>query len=333
MKAMILAAGEGTRLRPLTLATPKPMIPVVGRPLLAWTLDWLSSQGVTEAAINLYHRPQSIPDFFGDTYANLQLRYYYEDTLRGTAGGVKGAAEFLADAPFFVIYGDNLLSADLRRLAEFHASHGGAATVALFDHPNPSAAGIVGLESDGRITRFVEKPAPDQIFSRQANAGVYVLNPSVLDTIPANAFSDFGRDIFPALLMQGARLYGTPLGGYIQDTGTPESYRQACWDALAGRVGTQFADSSLWLGPGADIHPSAVLKGRNILGARAVVGAGATLTDCIAWDDAQIGQGAHLSEAIIGSHAQVSAGSRVPPGTLLAAHQHFNSELSAGHTL
>ncbi len=325
MKAMILAAGEGTRLRPLTLSTPKPMIPLVGKPLLAWTLEWLAAQGITDAAINLYYRPQSIPDFFGDTYAGINLRYCYEDTLRGTAGGVQGAADFLQDGPFFVIYGDNLLSADLRRLMDFHISRGGAATVALFQHPNPSAAGIVGLAPDGRITRFVEKPPPDQIFSPLANAGVYVLDPSVLETIPANTASDFGRDIFPSLLAQGARLYGTLLGGYIQDTGTPDSYRQACWDALAGRVGTHFADDTLWLGPGAQVHPSAVLSGRNILGANVSVGAEASLTNCILWDDAQIGDGAQLSHAIVGSRAHVGAGSIVPPGTLLAQGQHFDA--------
>jgi len=321
---MILAAGEGTRLRPLTLSTPKPMIPIVGKPLLAWTLDWLSAQGVTDAAINLYHRPQSIPDFFGETYASIRLRYCYEDTLRGTAGGVQGASGFFQDAPFFVIYGDNLLSADLRTLAQFHFSHGGAATVALFDHPNPTAAGIVGLEPDGRITRFVEKPPSDQIFSRQANTGVYVLDPSVLDAIPSDTPSDFGRDIFPQLLAQGDKLYGTPLGGYIQDTGTPDSYRRACWDALAGRVGTHYADSYLWLGPGAQVHPSAVLQGHNIIGAGSVVGAGVSLTDCIVWDNAQIEPGAVLSQAILGSHAHVGAGSVVPPGTLLGQNQHFH---------
>lgn len=323
MKAMILAAGEGTRLRPLTLSTPKPMIPIVGKPLLAWTLDWLASQGVTDAAINLFHRPQSIPDFLGDTYAGIRLRYSYEDTLRGTAGGVKGAEEFFQDAPFFVIYGDNLLQADLRPLMELHQQRGGAATLALFEHPTPTAAGIVGLDPDGRITRFVEKPAPDQIFSPWANAGVYVLNPSVLDAIPPNAPSDFGRDIFPALLARGDALYGIPWGGYLQDTGTPASYRQACWDALAGRVGTQFADTHLWLGPGAQVHPSAALQGHNIIGANAHVGAGATLTDCILWDGAEAGANAQLSQAILGRHARVGAGSVVPPGTLLGQGEHF----------
>lgn len=317
---MILAAGEGTRLRPLTLSTPKPMIPIVGKPLLAWTLEWLAAQGVTHAVLNLYHRPLSIPDFFGDTYAGIVLHYSFEDTLRGTAGGVRGAADFFRDAPFFVVYGDNLLHAELAPLMEFHAQHGGAATVALFEHPNPSAAGIVGLDSDGRITRFVEKPAPDQIFSCRANAGVYVLDPSVLDAIPSDAPSDFGRDIFPALLARGEKLCGMDLGGYLQDTGTPQSYRQACWDALAGRVGTQFADAALWLGPGARVHPDAALHGRNILGANSVVGAGATLTDCLLWDGAEVGPGAQLSQAILGTRAFVGAGQIVPPGALLASN-------------
>lgn len=330
---MILAAGEGTRLRPLTLSTPKPLVPIVGKPLLAWTLEWLAGQGVTQAALNIYHRPQAIPDFFGEAYAGIALRYSFEDTLRGTAGGVKGMAGFVGNDPFFVIYGDNLLRADLGRLAAFHAQHGGVATVALFEHPNPSAAGIVGLDAGARITRFVEKPAPDQIFSRQANAGVYLLDPTVLEAIPEGVPSDFGRDIFPALLANGARLYGTDLGGYLQDTGTPSSYRQACWDALAGQVGTQFADTSLWMGSGAQVHPSAVLRGRNILGANAVVGKGAVLTDCILWDGAEVGQDVHLSEAILGTGARAQAGQSVPPGTLLASGPYFNEELSAGHPL
>ena len=177
MKAMILAAGEGTRLRPLTAALPKPMVPIVGTPLLEHTLTWLAGEGVTEAAINLYHRPQSIPDCFGSEFAGIRLHYFFEETLRGTAGGVKAAQSVFQESPFFVIYGDNLIHADLRRLAAFHAAHGGVGTVALFEHPNPSAAGIVGLDADSRITRFVEKPPADQVFSHLANAGVYVLAP------------------------------------------------------------------------------------------------------------------------------------------------------------
>ncbi len=299
---MILAAGEGTRLRPLTLTLPKPMVPIVGEPLLARTLTWLSGQGVSECAINLFHRPQSIPDTFGAEFQGVRLHYFFEDTLRGTAGGVKAAAALFQDAPFFVLYGDNLINADLGHLWGFHQSRGGIGTVALFEHPNPTAAGIIGLDDAGRITRFVEKPPADQVFSRWANAGVYVLEPSVLNAIPENELSDFGRDIFPRLLADGQALYGTPLGGYLQDTGTPETYRQANWDCLAGRTGVSFPDPHLWVDPAADIGAGVIFAGRSIVGAGAAVGDGASLTDCILLPGACIAAGTAAQNAIIGDN-------------------------------
>ena len=299
MKAMILAAGEGTRLRPLTFALPKPMIPIVGKPLLERTLAWLAGQGVTEAAINLYHRPQAIPDHFGEEFAGVRLHYFFEDTLRGTSGGVKAAERLFRDAPFFVIYGDNLIDADLKRLAEFHNFHVGVATIALFHHPNPTAAGIVALDAGGRITRFVEKPPADQVFSDLANAGVYVLDPSVLDAIAPDVPSDFGRDIFPALLAQGEPMFGTLLGGYLQDTGTPAAYRQAHWDMLAGKSGVVFEDPTLWIAPDAKIGQGVSFAGRNVIGAKATIGDGAALKDCILWDDSHVAPGAVLENKIL----------------------------------
>ena len=301
MKAMILAAGEGTRLRPLTETLPKPMVPIVGTPLLERTLAWLAGEGVTEAAINLYHRPQMIPDYFGELFAGIRLHYFFEETLRGTSGGVKAAESVLGDAPFFVIYGDNLIHADLRRLAAFHASHSGLGTVALFHHPNPTAAGIVGLNTDSRITRFVEKPPAAEVFSDLANAGVYVLDPAVFPFIPANAASDFGRDIFPVLLAQNISLYGTLLGGYLQDTGTPESYRQANFDLLAGRAGVQFEDLALWIAPTAKIGSGISFLGRNIIDADAEIGDGAKVIDSILLPGATIAPGAQVRDSIVGA--------------------------------
>ena len=297
---MILAAGEGTRLRPLTATLPKPMVPIVGTPLLERTLTWLAGEGVTEAAINLYHRPQSIPDYFGAEFAGIRLHYFFEDALRGTAGGVKAAQRVLEDAPFFVIYGDNLISADLRRLAEFHAAHAGVGTIALFEHPNPTAAGIVGLDTDNCITRFVEKPAADEIFSTLANAGVYVLDPAVFESIPDNVASDFGRDIFPALLRQNKPLYGTLLGGYLQDTGTPTAYRQANFDLLAGRTGLKFDDPALWVAPTANIGNGVTFTGQNIVGANVIIGSSAAITDSILLRGATIAPGAQVRDSIIG---------------------------------
>ncbi len=300
MKAMILAAGEGTRLRPLTAALPKPMVPVAGVPLLERTLLWLSGEGVTEAAINLFHRPQSIPERFGAEFAGVTLHYFFEETLRGTAGGAKAAERVFGDAPFFVIYGDNLLHADLRRLAAFHNAHSGVGTVALFTHPNPSAAGIVGLDFENRITRFAEKPPADQVFSPLANAGVYVLDPAVLGRIPADAPSDFGRDIFPALLAEGAALYGTPLGGYLSDTGTPAAYRQAVFDCLAGRTGVRFDNPALWVSPNAQIGLGVSFAGQNVVEAGAVVGDGAALTNSVALPGACIAPGAVVRDSVAG---------------------------------
>jgi NDP-sugar pyrophosphorylase family protein len=300
MKAMILAAGEGTRLRPLTLALPKPMIPIVGKPLLERTLSWLAAQGVTEAAINLYHRPQAIPDYFGAEFSGMRLHYFFEDTLRGTAGGVLGAKAVLDDAPFFVIYGDNLIHADLPRLAAFHASHSSIGTIGLFHHPNPTAAGIVGVAESGRITRFVEKPLAEEVFSDLANAGVYVLDPTVFESIPEGVPSDFGRDIFPCLLAQDLPLYGTLLGGYLQDTGTPTAYRQANWDLLAGLTGESFQNPALWIDPSARIGAGVTFLGRNVIGENAVVGDGAVLTDSILWSDAYVAVGTQIRDRILG---------------------------------
>jgi NDP-sugar pyrophosphorylase family protein len=300
MKAMILAAGEGTRLRPLTETLPKPMVPIVGTPLLERTLVWLAGEGITEAAINLFHQPLRIPDYFGGQFAGIRLHYFFEDSLRGTSGGVKAAESVLGDAPFFVIYGDNLIHADLRRLASFHASQYGHGTVSLFQHPNPTAAGIVGLGTDSRITRFVEKPPASDVFSDLANAGVYVLDPAIFQFIPPNMPSDFGRDIFPALLAQNKFLYGTLLGGYLQDTGTPEAYRQANFDLLAGRTGIPFDTPNLWIAPSARIGSGVSFVERNIVDSGVEIGDDAVITDSILLPGARIAPGTHIQNAIVG---------------------------------
>ena len=308
MKAMILAAGEGTRLRPLTAALPKPMVPIVGTPLLARTLSWLAEQGVTEAAINLFHRPQLIPDYFGECFAGVRLHYFFEDALRGTAGGVKAAEPVLGDEPFFVIYGDNLVQADLRTLAAFHAEHSGIGTLGLFHAPDPTAAGIVGVAEGGRIVRFAEKPPADQVFGDLANAGVYVLDPAIFSFIPEAGASDFGREIFPAVLAAGKPLHGTLLGGYLQDTGTPEAYRQANFDLLAGRAGVHFDNAALWIAPDAQVGEAISFLGQNIVSSGSVIGSGASLRDSVLGPGSRIASGAVIRDAIVGDRYTISLG-------------------------
>lgn len=225
MKALILAAGAGTRLRPLTDACPKPMLPVAGRPLLEWTLRWLAGAGVVEAALNLHHLPEVVRAGLGDGRRfGMRLRYAYEPELRGTAGAIHNFPGFF-DQPFLVIYGDLLLDLDLGDLIGFHRRRRAAMTLALKRTQTPRSQGMIEVDGLGRVQRFVEKPV-EWDGGDTANAGVYVCEPEIAARVPPGV-SDFGHDIIPALLRAGAPLYGRPLRGYLLDIGTPEAYAQA----------------------------------------------------------------------------------------------------------
>ncbi len=202
MKAMILAAGEGTRLRPLTLNTPKVMLPIAGKPLLEYILVWLRFHGITEVAINLHHLPKAITDWLGNgDKFGIHVTYSVEDTILGTAGALTRLRDFFDDT-FVVIYGDILTNLNISSLTKFHQTKGALATVTLFEVENPSGCGIVELDNENRICGFIEKPAPGVTFSNLASAGIYVLQPEVIDYIPSDTFYDFGYDLFPALLNQ-----------------------------------------------------------------------------------------------------------------------------------
>ncbi len=225
MKALILAAGAGTRLRPLTDTCPKPMLPVAGRPLLEWTLGWLQRYGVTEVALNLHHLPEVVRGGLGDGVRfGMRLHYANEVELRGTAGAIHNFPGFF-DQPFLVIYGDLLLDLDLNELIGFHHERGALMTLALKRTTTPHSQGMIEVDGAGRVTRFVEKPAVWD-GGDTANAGVYVCEAQVATSIPPG-ISDFGRDIIPALLDSVAPVYGRPLRGYLLDIGTPEAYQQA----------------------------------------------------------------------------------------------------------
>ncbi|MCS7260865.1 MAG: nucleotidyltransferase family protein [Anaerolineae bacterium] len=229
MKAMILAAGEGTRLRPLTEQCPKPMLPVAGRPLLEHTLAWLQRYGIREVAINLHHLPEAIRGYFGDgSRFGMRITYSPEEQLLGTAGAVRRLEHFFNET-FVVVYGDVLTDLDLAALLRFHREHQGIGTITLYRVNNPTACGLVELDWDGRVVRFIEKPRPEEVFTNLANAGVYILEPEVIAQIPPEGASDFGRDVFPALLERGLTLYGyiIPATTRLIDIGSPEHYRLA----------------------------------------------------------------------------------------------------------
>ncbi|NLE76615.1 MAG: nucleotidyltransferase family protein [Chloroflexi bacterium] len=237
MKAVVLAAGEGTRLRPLTLQRPKPMLPIGGTPLLEHTLRWLHNHGVDEVALNLHHLPQMVMDHFGDGRRwDLRLRYSVEEELLGTAGALTRFPDFFDDEPFFLVYGDLLTAVDLGEMRRFHGERGAAATVALYRVPNPTECGLVDLDEQGRIRRFVEKPPPHEVFTDLANAGIYVLEPRLVQSLEPGQFCDFGRHVFPRLLAAGELLLGYPIHNYLLDMGTLAKYQQAQDDWAAGRV-------------------------------------------------------------------------------------------------
>lgn len=230
-RAMLLAAGQGTRLRSLTDHLPKPMLPVGSRPLLEYTILRLARYGVREIAINLHHCPDVVEQYFGDgSRYGLHIEYSFEPQLLGTAGAVKKMSSFFQGEPFLLLYGDNLTTCDLDRLISLHQEQASIATIALFWKDDVSPHSAVELQSDARITRFVEKPRPQDAPSHWISAGVNVLEPQVLDYIPTDRPSDFGFDIFPSLLAHGERLYGYYMS---QDEGlwwidTPEHYWRIC---------------------------------------------------------------------------------------------------------
>jgi len=237
VKVAILAAGEGTRLRPLTLDKPKPMVPIAGKPLLEHTVQWLERHGLRHVAMNLNYKPEAIEQHFGDgSKYGVNIVYSHESTILGTAGGVLKMSHALKDAtaPLIVIYGDVLTDLDLNALLREHRKNVArdpktGLTLALYPVPNPTEVGLVDMDSTGKITRFVEKPKAEDVFTNLANAGIFVAEPSVLASIPADTFYDFGLHLFPKLLQNGVSMYGwvIPSGTYLLDIGSPEKYAQA----------------------------------------------------------------------------------------------------------
>ena len=228
MKAVVLAAGKGTRLSSITTSVPKPMLTVGDRPLIDRLLEMVARSGVRDVIMNLHHCADVLRNFCGDGGRwGLRITYALEPTLLGTAGTVRNLApELSGESPFFVVYGDNYLDCDLSGLWEFHAEHRGIASIALFEKDDVTGAGVVQLGENGQIVRFVEKPAPSQVFSRLVSGGVYVLSPDILPLIPTAVPCDFGFDVFPTLLAAGRALYGRVMEGAVWPIDTPPLYQR-----------------------------------------------------------------------------------------------------------
>src|SRR4051794_33135066 len=263
MKAVVMAGGEGTRLRPLTSNQPKPMVPIVGKPCMEHIVELLRDHGFDEVVVTLAFMPQAIRSYFGDGEAlGVKIEYSVEDTPLGTAGSVKQAEGALQET-FLVISGDALCDVDLGALLDFHREKQAAVTIGLKSVDNPLEFGIVVTDEDGRVERFLEKPSWSQVFSDTINTGIYVMEPEVLRHIPPGESYDFSSQLFPLLLEMGRPLYGFVLDGYWQDIGNLDQYRQANFDALGERVRLENKGirirGDVWGGGGGEMHhPHAV---------------------------------------------------------------------------
>ena len=258
MKAVVMAGGEGTRLRPLTSNQPKPMVPIVGKPCMEHILDLLREHGFDDVIVTLAFMPQAIRGYFGDGEAyGVSVRYSVEESPAGTAGSVKLAEEAL-DETFLVISGDALCDIDLGALVRFHKEKGAMVTIGLKSVPNPLEFGIVVTDEDGRIERFLEKPSWGQVFTDTINTGIYVLEPEVLRHVPVDTPYDFSKELFPLLLEMGRPLYGYVCEGYWQDIGNLDQYRQANFDALDEKVRLSIPGirlrGNVWVGEGVGLE-------------------------------------------------------------------------------
>jgi mannose-1-phosphate guanylyltransferase / phosphomannomutase len=316
MKAVILAGGEGTRLRPLTSNQPKPMMPIANVPMMEHIVRLLARHGFDDIVVTVAFLANHIRNYFGDgSDFGVRMRYASEESPLGTAGSVRNAMDEL-DETFLVISGDVLTDVDLSAFVKAHRSEHAFASIALKRVENPVEFGIVITRDDGTIERFLEKPTWGQVFSDTINTGIYVLEPEVFDYIPDGEVVDFSGDVFPAVLADGGKLYGHVLDGYWEDVGTLEAYRTAHEDILDGRVdidvpGFQVRDR-VWLGENADVSPDAEIDGPVLIGDNCRVEAGAVLRAyTVLGDDVVVKSEAHVERTVVHDHVYIGTSTRV----------------------
>jgi mannose-1-phosphate guanylyltransferase len=344
VRAIVLVGGEGTRLRPLTYTTPKPLLPIANQPFLERQLIWLERHGIEEVVLSLGYLPDAfVARFPDDRFGGLKLRYAVEDEPLGTAGGIRYAAEFAGiDERFVVCNGDVLTTLDLTEMVRFHDAHGGEATIHLCRVDDPSAFGVVPTRSNGEVMAFVEKPPPGRVPSHWINAGTYVLEPSVLDRVPARLTVSVERETFPRMLDRAGRLFALQSDAYWIDIGTPEKYLQAHADVLAGALGAPPAPGAVETAPGvwqqvsASVAADARLEPPVLLGPDARVAAGALVSDAVLGPACSVGVGASVVrsvmlagacvaneasalDAVIGPEAMLEHGAVAAGGTMVGA--------------
>lgn len=339
MKAVIMAGGKGTRLRPLTCGLPKPMVPIMNRPMMEYIVDLLKKHQFTEVMATLFYLPEAIREYFGDgRNCGMDIRYFIEDTPLGTAGSVKNGEDFLNET-FLVISGDTLTDIDLSAAVRFHLEKKATATLVLTKVSNPLEYGVVITDQEGRIRRFLEKPGWGEVFSDTVNTGIYILDPKIFSYFEKGQVFDFSKDLFPILLAAGEPLYGYVGEGYWSDIGNLDQYRQAHYDILAGTVKLTVPGweirNGVWMGAGTEISPDAVIEGpvlignycriepRSHIGEFSVIGdygtvqEGASVKRGVVWDHCYLGKNSEIRGAILCHHGYLKGRNEVFEGAVL----------------
>ena len=336
MQALILAGGQGTRLRPLTLTVPKPVLPLAGRPHLAYVIEWLGRHGVDDVIVSCGFLAEGMREALAELEPDVEIRYAEEPDPRGTAGAIRFAEEMLGDR-FLVLNGDILCDLDLSALIAQHEQTGARATIALYPADDPTGYGLIHRHDDGEITEFLEKPEPDEIDTDEINAGAYLLERSVLEEIPPDREVSIEREVFPRLIGKG--LYGIRLDGYWIDIGTPARFLEANWDILERRVdtiiGEQLDERGLLIAPTADVSPDATIEPPALIGEGAIVSAGASVgpravvspgceveegasvTESVLLGGCRIGERARISGSILSAEVEVAAETTPEPGSVI----------------
>ncbi len=314
MQALILAGGEGTRLRPLTSTIPKPVVPLVDRPFIVYMLQWLRSHGVDDVILLCGFMSEEVKEVLGDGGdLDMRIRYVEEPRPLGTGGALR-FAESLLDDRFFMLNGDVLTDIDLTAQLAQHELTGASATLALIAVDDPTAYGLVRRNSDLSVREFVEKPSPDAIDTNLISAGAYILDRDVLEIMaPAGETISIERDVFPKLVRAG--LYGYEASGYWLDIGTPERYLQATFDILEGRVRTEAGQVAV--GAGCEVSSGATVGARTVLGASVTIADGAHVENSVLLDGCTVGPRSYVHSSIIGRGAVIGADCQVADGVVL----------------
>ncbi len=340
MKAVLMAGGFGTRIQPLTINLPKPMIPLINRPIMLHIIELLKKHGITELVLLLYHQPMTIKNFFGDgSEFGVHISYVTPLEDFGTAGAVKAAAKYL-DERFLVISGDLLTDFDLSQALRFHDENNAKATITLTSVSDPLQFGVVITDKNGRITKFLEKPGWGEVFSDTINTGIYVLEPEVLDLIPEGENRDWAKDVFPRMLAENAPLYGCTLKGYWADIGNTDAYLEASHDICGHKVEVSIVEPTdgpslrigneaqvsaesrgelsglVVLGENTQIRGKAKLK-NSIIGRNCIIEEGVELDGAVIWDNVYVKQGCKIHGAVLGHNVRVGSKVKIDEGGVI----------------